>query len=64
VENFIGVQEKTNRENDEKFEALDHKMKNIKNQVAQQASVTYRQQGQILSKLEKNSREQANRGIT
>jgi hypothetical protein len=40
LENLIDAQNKTNHENDKKFKALNRRLKNIENQVAQQVSAT------------------------
>jgi hypothetical protein len=59
MENFIETQTAINPKNDAKFEEINQQMKNLENQVAQQAIITSRQQGQLPPKPEKNLKEQA-----
>jgi hypothetical protein len=47
LENFIETQTATNQKNDAKLEEINQRMKNLKNQVAQQAIVASHQQGQL-----------------
>jgi hypothetical protein len=59
IENFIENQTVTNQKNDDKFEEINQRLKNLENQIAQQVAATTRQQGQLPPKPEQNPREQA-----